>query len=194
MKISLFIICLFLLVCNSSKAQVYAIGADLSFMKQAEDNGFKFKENGVVKPCLQIFQNHGYNWIRLRLFHSPTQLPNNLQYTIASAKEAKKLGFKFLLDYHYSDTWADPAKQFIPKAWEGKSHKQLVEAIFEYTRNTIIAFRDSGVIPDLVQVGNEIINGMLWPDGKLPENWNNWYRQELMEYMQVVVIILVPKS
>ena len=106
--------------CNS-QAQGYAIGADLSFMKQAEDSGFVFKENGKAKPCIQIFKDHGYNWIRLRLFHTPTSLPNSLAYTIALAKQAKKQGFKFLLDYHYSDTWADPGKQFLPKAWEGKS-------------------------------------------------------------------------
>jgi arabinogalactan endo-1,4-beta-galactosidase len=159
---------------NATRSQDYAVSADLSFMKQAEDNGFAFKENGKSKPCLEIFKEHGYNWIRLRLFHTPTELPNNLQYTIASAKEAKKMGFKFLLDFHYSDTWADPQKQFIPKAWEGKSHIELVQAVYEYTRSTIIAFRDSSVLPDMVQIGNEITNGMLWPDGKLPDNWNNF--------------------
>jgi arabinogalactan endo-1,4-beta-galactosidase len=171
--IRLSILCIFTLIFISSKAQNYAIGADLSFMKQAQDKGFSFKENGQKKPGLQIFKDHGYNWIRLRLFHTPTELPNNLQYTISLAKEAKKQGFKFLLDYHYSDTWADPGKQFIPKAWEGMSHAELVKAIYEYTRNTIIAFRDSGAFPDMVQIGNEISNGMLWPDGKLPDNWNN---------------------
>lgn len=107
------------------------------------------------------------------MFHSPTQLPNNLPYTIALAKEAKNLGFKFLLDYHYSDTWADPGKQYLPKVWEGKSHKELVDSVFEYTRYTMVAFRESGVFPDMVQIGNEISNGMLWPDGKLPDNWDN---------------------
>lgn len=151
----------------------YAIGADLSFLKQAEEQGTVFKDNGKAKPGLQIFRDHGYNWIRLRLFHTPTRLPNNLEYTIALAKDARELGFKFLLNYHYSDTWADPGKQYIPKAWEGKSHAELVSAVFEYTRDTIIAFRDAGVLPDMVQIGNEIINGMLWPDGKLPDNWDN---------------------
>ncbi len=157
----------------------YAVGADLSFLKQAEDRGTVFKDNGEAKPGLQIFKEHGYNWIRLRLFHTPTRLPNNLEYTIALAQDAKKLGFKFLLNYHYSDTWADPGKQYIPKAWEGKSHEELVHAVFEYTRDTITAFREAGVMPDMIQPGNEIINGMLWPDGKLPDNWDNF--AELME-------------
>ncbi len=157
-----------------SQALDYAIGADLSFLKQAEDRGTVFKDEGQGKPGLQIFKDHGYNWIRLRLFHTPTRLPNDLAYTIALAQDAKKLGYKFLLNYHYSDTWADPGKQFIPKAWEGKSHAELVRAVFEYTRDTISAFRDANALPDMVQIGNEITPGMLWPDGKLPDNWSNF--------------------
>ena len=166
-------------ICRLACAADYAIGADLSFLKQAEDRGVVFKDNGEGKPGLQIFKEHGYNWIRLRLFHTPTRLPNNLVYTIALAKEAKKLGFKFLLNYHYSDTWADPGKQYIPKAWKDKSHAELVQAVFEYTRDTIIAFRDANALPDMVQIGNEVSNGMLWPDGKLPGNWDNF--AELMK-------------
>jgi arabinogalactan endo-1,4-beta-galactosidase len=152
----------------------YAIGADLSFLRQAEARGAKFKDGGVEKPGLQIFRDHGYNWIRLRLFHTPTQLPNNLDYTLAEAREAKALGYRFLLDFHYSDTWADPGKQFLPKAWEGKSHAELVQAVFAYTRDTIARFRDAGVMPDMVQIGNEVSAGMLWPDGRLPEHWDNF--------------------
>ncbi len=159
---------------GTAMAADYAVGADLSFLKQAEDRGTVFKDDGQAKPGLQIFKDHGYNWIRLRLFHTPTQLPNDLEYTIALAKEAKKLGFKILLNYHYSDTWADPAKQFIPKVWQDKSHAELVEAVEEYTKSTIVAFREADVMPDMVQVGNEIINGMIWPDGKLPERWDNF--------------------
>ena len=157
-----------------SHAFDYAIGADLSFLKQAEDRGTAFQDEGQTKPGLEIFKDHGYNWIRLRLFHTPTRLPNDLEYTIALAQDAKKLGYRFLLNYHYSDTWADPGKQFIPKAWEGKSHAELVQAVFEYTRDTVAAFRDANALPDMVQVGNEITPGMLWPDGKLPGNWDNF--------------------
>ncbi|HPT31950.1 MAG TPA: glycosyl hydrolase 53 family protein [Prolixibacteraceae bacterium] len=173
MRFRLFVLILVILFQKNVGAQDYAIGADLSFLKQAEDNGFVFKEDGQGKPGLQIFKDHGYNWIRLRLFHSPTQLPNNLTYTISLAKSAKKMGYKFLLDYHYSDTWADPGKQFMPKAWEGKSHQQLVDSVYDYTRYTMLAFRKDSAFPDMVQIGNEISNGMLWPDGKLPDNWNN---------------------
>jgi len=152
---------------NSAQSQDYAIGADVSFLGQVEHEGMAFKDNGVAVPGLQILRNHGYNWVRLRLFHTPGELPNNLEYTIALAKDARKLGFKFLLDYHYADGWADPGKQPIPKAWQGKSHQELIQAVFDYTRDTIARFRDVGVLPDMVQIGNEITNGMLWPDGKL---------------------------
>jgi arabinogalactan endo-1,4-beta-galactosidase len=175
-KLLSFAFILLLLFCQGDTlgAADYAIGADLSFLKQAEDGGKVFKDNGEAKPGLVIFKDHGYNWIRLRLFNAPTDLPNNLEYTITLAKAAKKLGFHFLLDYHYSDTWADPGKQFAPKAWEGMAHAQLVKAVFEYTRQTIAAFRDAGVLPDMVQIGNEVINGMVWPDGRLPGNWDNF--------------------
>lgn len=168
---------LYLLLAGLSSPAVadeYAIGADLSFLAHAEQNGRVFKDGGQPKPGLRIFKDHGYNWIRLRLFHTPTQLPNDLEYTIAQAKAAKELGFKFLLNYHYSDTWADPQKQYVPQAWEGLSHEQLVEAVADYTRDTIAACRDAGVMPDMVQIGNEVSGGMLWPDGRLPRNWGNF--------------------
>jgi len=179
MKPKSFAVCaVFLAACAfpapAVRASDYAVGADLSFLKQAEDRGVAFKDHGEVKPGLLIFKDHGYNWIRLRLFHTPTRLPNNLEYTMALAKAARQQGFKFLLNYHYSDTWADPGKQFLPKAWENMSHPQLVAAVREYTKQTIIAFREAGVLPDMVQIGNEVINGMLWPDGKLPDNWGNF--------------------
>ena len=158
----------------STKAELeYAIGADFSFLKAAEDDGTVFRDNKVAKPGLEIFRDHGYNWIRLRLFHSPDRLPNDLDYTIALAKQAKKMGYKFLLDYHYADSWADPGKQPIPEAWQGLNPEVLADSVYAYTRNTIEAFREAGVMPEMVQIGNEIRNGMLWPLGKLPDNWDN---------------------
>ena len=154
----------------------YAVGADLSFLKSAEDRGVEFKEDGVVRPGLDIFRDHGYDWIRLRLFHTPTQLPNDLPYTIALAQEAKARGFKFLLDYHYADGWADPGKQPTPAAWDTTDIAVLVDSVYAWTRNTIQAFREAGVMPEMVQIGNEVRNGMMWPLGHLPENWDNFAR------------------
>lgn len=158
----------------STTTITYAIGADLSFVKSAEDREIVFKDNGEVRPALDIFKDHGYDWIRLRLFHSPTRLPNNLDYTIALAQEAKKRGMKFLLNYHYADRWADPGQQPIPQAWEGLPVDVLADSVYDYTRRTIKAFREAGVMPEMVQIGNETRNGMLWPVGKLPENWDNY--------------------
>ena len=159
-------------------ASSYAIGADVSFLAAAEASGTVFKDGDESVPGLRILQNHGYNWIRLRLFHTPSRsphpLPNDLPYTIALARQARDLGYKLLLNFHYSDTWADPGKQFIPEAWKDLTPEQLVEAVFSYTRDTIAAFREAGVMPDMVQNGNEITNGMLWPHGKLPENWDHF--------------------
>ncbi|HUA98141.1 MAG TPA: glycosyl hydrolase 53 family protein [Terracidiphilus sp.] len=156
----------------------YAIGADVSFLAKCEQDGMVFKENGRPKDVLVILREHHYNWVRLRLFHDPEasadKLPNDLPYTLALAKRAKALGFHFLLDLHYSDSWADPGKQPTPAAWSKLTHKQLVHAVFAYTRRTIAAFAAHGVMPDMIQIGNEVTNGMLWPDGKLPQHWDNF--------------------
>jgi arabinogalactan endo-1,4-beta-galactosidase len=159
-----------------SQAEEFAVGADVSFLRHAESSGLVFKDHGKSKPGLQIFKDHGYNWVRLRLFHSPDRLRNNLQYTIAAAQEAKQLGFKFLLNFHYSDTWADPQKQFLPKSWQGLSEDELVEQVYQYTCDAIAAFREAGAMPDMVQIGNEVIGGMLWPHGRLPQNWATFAR------------------
>jgi arabinogalactan endo-1,4-beta-galactosidase len=162
------------LTVDSVRGADYAIGADVSFLKQAEDAGAVFRDGPNGRPGLQILKDHGYGWVRLRLFHSPTNLPNNLEYTLALAKQARERGFKLLLNYHYSDTWADPGRQLIPAAWRGKSHPALVAAVRNYTHDTQVAFREAGLRPDMVQLGNEITSGMLWPDGKLPDHWDNF--------------------
>jgi arabinogalactan endo-1,4-beta-galactosidase len=156
----------------------YAIGADVSFLAKCEQDGVVFKEDGQPKDVLAMLREHHYTWVRLRIFHSPAaapdKLPNDLDYTLALARRAKAMGFRLLLDLHYSDSWADPGKQPIPAAWAKLKHKQLVEQVFAYTRDTIAAFAQQGLMPDMVQVGNEITSGMLWPDGKLPGNWDNF--------------------
>jgi len=159
-------------------AQNYAIGADVSFLAKCEQDSVIFKENGRPVDVLALLRDHHYNWVRLRIFHDPSasadHLPNDLDYTLSLAKRAKAMGFHLLLDLHYSDSWADPGKQFTPAAWSGLSHKQLVDQVFLYTRDVIAGFAREGLMPDMVQVGNEVTNGLLWPDGKLPDNWNNF--------------------
>jgi len=157
---------------RSAAAYDFAFGADLSFLKQAEDNGIVFRDGTNALPGLQIFRNHGYNWIRLRLFVEP--VGGHLPYTLAEAKDAKALGYKLLLDLHYANAWADPGKQPTPESWKSLSHRQRVKKVFDYSRDTIAAFRERGMMPDMVQIGNEVTHGMLWPDGRLPDHWGNF--------------------
>lgn len=167
----------FCVIARCSAAQSYAIGADISFLAQCEQDGVKFQEGGQPKDVLAILREHHYNWVRLRLFvdpaASPDKLPNDLPYTLALARRARAMGFHLLLDLHYSDSWADPEKQTMPAAWSKLKHKQLVQQVHDYTRDVIAAFAHAGAMPEMVQVGNEITQGMLWPDGKLPDNWDN---------------------
>jgi len=143
-------------------------GADLSMLEYIEGHGVHYLENGQYKDALTIFKDHGCNAVRLRLFVRPDGSDgqvNSLPYTLALAKRVKHAGLLLLLDFHYSDGWADPAHQNMPKEWNGLSHRQLVERVFNYTHDTLLAFANEGCSPDLVQVGNEIKNGMMWPDG-----------------------------
>jgi arabinogalactan endo-1,4-beta-galactosidase len=149
----------------------FAIGADLSFLGEAEASGDVFRDEGVTKEGLQLFRDCGYTWVRLRLFHTPGNtrrpLPNDLAYTVDQARRAKARGYRLLLNFHYSDTWADPAHQITPAAWEGLTGAALEAAVRDYTRDCIVAFREAGAMPDMVQIGNEITAGMLWPHGRL---------------------------
>src|SRR5579863_1895949 len=124
------------IVCGTqlAHAQDMIVGADVSYLRQMESRGVAFKDAGMAEPGLQLLKNHGYTWIRLRIMVDPISLPNNLDYTIALAKDAKARGLKFLLDFHYSDDWADPGHQWVPRGWAKMSHSELVNQTFLYTR------------------------------------------------------------
>ncbi|EOC9242581.1 arabinogalactan endo-beta-1,4-galactanase [Enterobacter cloacae] len=150
-------------------------GADISTLLEAEQHGAKFyNQNGQQLDAIAILKANGVNYVRLRLWVDPQDASgktygggsNNLENTIALAKRVKAQGLKLLLDFHYSDFWTDPGKQFKPKAWEKMDYPQLKTAIHDYTRDTIARFKQEGVLPDMVQIGNEINGGMLWPEGK----------------------------
>ena len=125
----------------------------------------QYKDGGTTKPALQIFHDHGFNWVRIRVVTEPARLPQNVAYVTALAKDAKKLGLKFLLDFHYSDGWSDPrpSSHPIPSAWRNLSHAELAKALFEYTRDTVAAFAKEDVLPDMIQIGNEVSNGFMAP-------------------------------
>ena len=166
--------CLLLIFSISSLAQIpfeneYAFGLDLSFLKSHEDNNDKYYDiDGVQKPALEIFRQYGYNWGRVMICNEPTdRLPQTLDYVIASAQQLKNNGYKFLLDYMFSNGWANPMTQPTPAAWVELSHSDRVEAVYQYIRHTMKSLKEADVMPDIVQIGNEIGNGFLWPDGRI---------------------------
>lgn len=149
------------------------MGADISFLPSLEDGGRKFYDNGIQKDAFQLLKDHGFNYIRLRIFNNPRADSGyskkgycDLQNTLVMAKRIKAAGMGFLLDFHYSDNWADPGKQFKPAAWKQSNFQQLQDSIRTFTKKVISALKQQGTLPDMVQVGNEINHGMLWPDGR----------------------------
>lgn len=154
------------------------IGADISFVPQEESRGKTYSDNGVEKDVLEILTDNKFNYIRLRLFVDPNAENGysrggqgfcGLEKTLEMAKRVKEAGMKFLLDFHYSDTWADPGKQYTPSSWEDLEGSALEGEVYRYTNETVKKFIEEGVRPDMVQVGNEINNGMIWPHGELPK-------------------------
>lgn len=146
------------------------IGADISMLKQLVDHGAIYTRNGVPIPPLTLLKESGFNCARLRLFHTPTgkgAQVNDLAYTRRLAKQCVEAGMDIMLCMHYSDTWADPAKQYVPKAWAGLSFDDTLTAVYEYTREVFADLSEHGCCPKIVQIGNEITPGMLWDHGRI---------------------------
>ncbi len=164
----------------------YYKGMDISTIKEVESLGGKFYDRGVEKDVFEILRSYGTNAVRLRLWNDPYAEDgtpygagtNDLKTDIELAKRAKAHDMEVLLDFHYSDFWADPGKQQVPKAWRGMDADELTEAVYTFTRETLLAMKEADVLPELVQVGNELSNGTLWPLGKLAEcgNYDNLAR------------------
>ena len=156
----------------------FAAGVDLSLLQHIEDHGVVYKEDGQPKDALQIFRKYGVNWVRLRLFVDPKGddgQVNTLPYTLAMAHRVKAAGMKLLLDFHYSNEWADPENQTMPGNWEGLSRKDLTRVVHDYTRAVMNTFAEQGISPEMVQIGNECRNGMLWPiGGDLSDDHHKW--------------------
>lgn len=155
----------------NSQAQKY-VGGDISLLPEYENAGARYIDrSGVIRPALDIFKQEDMNAMRVRLFVNPSDYtgsdkdPNtcqDLEYVKALGKRIKDAGFKLMLDFHYSDTWADPAKQWTPKAWEGLNDEQLNTKIYDYTKDALQQMKTAGAEPDFIQTGNEISYGMLW--------------------------------
>lgn len=160
---------------QKKNTSAFAKGADVSWLPQMEATGYRFYDtDGKEKDCLQLLKERGMNTIRLRVFVNPSQDKASghcsKEETVAMALRAQKAKMRIMIDFHYSDTWADPAKQAKPAAWANLSFDALQKKVYEHTFDVLTALKKAGITPEWVQVGNEIPGGMLWPDGST----NNW--------------------
>lgn len=155
-------------------------GADISSLAEVKRCGGKFYDGGTQRELLDILKDYGINLVRLRLWNAPYTEDgrsyggggNDLETTISLAREVKKREMDLLLTLHYSDCWADPGKQTLPKAWRGMDAEELENAVYRYTGKVLQRCREEGVLPEIVAVGNEVTAGLLWPLGKYP-NYEN---------------------
>jgi arabinogalactan endo-1,4-beta-galactosidase len=162
------------------QSRSYILGADISSLAEYVDNGAVFVDtDGVEKPMLALLKNHGFNYIRLRTFVQPyadfgyatgigagcevkAEAYNDKAHVIELAKQVKAAGMKLLLDFHYSDTWADPSKQVIPEQWRSiNTIDDLAQTVENYTSEVLTEMNSAGALPDMVQIGNEITPGLL---------------------------------
>lgn len=160
---------------NPAPIDTFAKGADISWLPQMEASGYVFyNKNGKAEDCFKILQDLGINSIRLRTWVNPSDDPHSghcsKEETIAMAKRAKEWNMRVMINFHYSDSWADPGKQHKPKDWESLNFEQLKQTLYDYTFDVIKGLKDEEVTPEWVQVGNEIPSGMLYPEGST-DNW-----------------------
>ena len=154
----------------------FSKGGDVSWLPQMEVTGYKFYDiDGTEKDGLQLLKDRGMNTIRLRVFVNPSAHKTNGHCspaeTVALAVRAKNMGMRIMIDFHYSDTWADPGHQTKPVAWASHSFADLQNDVYNHTYDVLNALKIAGVTPEWVQIGNEIPGGMLWPEGST-SNWN----------------------
>ncbi|CAN5511568.1 hypothetical protein BH11ARM1_BH11ARM1_12770 [soil metagenome] len=160
-----------MLLCTLAAAtltsQAFLSGGDVSEIPWVEATGGKYSYKGKVQDPLVILKAAGWNFIRLRVWNEPKEKFCDKAHTLAMAKRVKAAGMTLSIDFHYSDDWADPGKQFTPKAWKGQSVAETAESLRAYTKDVVSALVAQGTPPYMVQVGNEITAGMDWPVGKL---------------------------
>jgi arabinogalactan endo-1,4-beta-galactosidase len=153
----------------------FAKGADISWITEMEGAGKKFYTSaGVETEGLALMKSLGMNTIRLRVWVNPNPSWNNEADVVTKALRAKNLGLRVMVDFHYSDTWADPGNQKKPTAWSAFSFSDLKTAMASHTNQVLNQLKTAGVNPEWVQVGNETNDGLLWPEGKASTNMNNY--------------------
>ena len=149
----------------------FARGADVSSLTEQEYKGIKFYDvNGTETECLTLLRSLGVNAIRLRVWVNPDNYYSSKNDVIVKAWRAHNLGFRLMIDFHYSDTWADPGNQQVPAAWAGYTMDQMKQAVADHTKDVLQALKDKGIAVEWVQVGNETPSGMLYPQGQVVSN------------------------
>jgi len=167
-------------------ASTFIKGADISWVTQMEASNYKFYDkNGTQKDLFVLMKSLGMSAIRLRAWVNPTDGWCNITDLVKKAVRAKNAGLKVLIDFHYSDTWADPGHQTKPVAWVGLSFPNLVATLHDYTVGVMDTLQLNGITPDWVQVGNETDDGMLWEDGRASTNMANFAALVLSGYNAV---------
>ncbi|MFG2822072.1 arabinogalactan endo-beta-1,4-galactanase [Kitasatospora sp. NPDC048365] len=158
---------------TSGTTGVTARGVDVSTLKKSEDYGGTYKyANGTTGDALSILKANGADYVRLKVWVNPADGYNNKARVLTMAQRAKALGMGLLIDFHYSDSWADPGKQNKPAAWSGYTLDQLKSAVYNHTYDVLNALKAQGTTADMVQIGNEINAGILWSEGST-SNWGN---------------------
>jgi arabinogalactan endo-1,4-beta-galactosidase len=160
-------------------ATMSMLGADVSTVQRSLDRGASYYDaSGVKKDPLDILKGVGVNYVRLRIWNNPASGYNNKTKVLAYAKTVKGKGLKLLVDFHFSDTWADPNKQYKPAAWNGHTISQLQTDVYNYVYDVCNSLKSQGTTADAVQIGNEINVGMLFNEGKVVNN--NFYNLGLL--------------
>ena len=178
--------CWGLMSCSSSSTKVEELekeeievvdfykGADISWVTELESKGHKFyNANGDERECTALMKEYGMNAIRLRVWVDPKEHGNwcNKEDVLVKAKRAKALSMEVMVDFHYSDWWADPAKQNIPASWKGHSYEEMKKDLANHTKEVLQFLKNNGITPKWVQVGNETTNGMLWSVKTNEQGW-----------------------
>ena len=155
------------LAASSDSEHPFYLGADISTLPQVEQRGGVYLDDGKPADAIALFLKHGWTCFRLRIWVDPRNGVNGLEYTTKLAQRIKAAGATFMLDFHYSDWWADPQKQNKPAAWANLDFDALVHQVETYTNGVIHTLKEAGATPDFVQIGNEITGGLLWPDAQV---------------------------
>lgn len=149
-------------------------GMDVSTLAELAELGAKYYDKGVEADALEILKHYDADSLRIRLWENPYSEDgkpygagtNDFEKLVQLASAGKKLGYTYLLDLHYSDFWTDPGKQYPPKAWEGSTVEEMEQHVYDYTKDVLLKLKEMDLLPDMVQVGNEVTAGLLWPLGQ----------------------------